>query len=435
MTKTDLIIIGAGPGGYETAIEAAKAGLSVILIEAEHLGGTCLNEGCIPTKSFAHHADLISYNHETPNIALIIKRKNEIVKQLAEGISSLIRTPGISLIKGNAYLKDEHCVRVGNDEFQANNIILATGSTPKFLPIEGAHSAGVITSTDILNIDSIPQRLCIIGGGVVGLEFASIFKKFGSEVTVVEFCKEILSNFDKDVAKRLRLSLKKKGINILTDSGVKHIETNENKITKVTYESKGREYDINADVVLMAVGRTPRMDVLKDCTLDITTNKRGIEVDQNMQTSVPHIYAIGDVNGICQLAHVASYQGRRALNHILGRTDAIRFDIIPSAVFTTPQIASVGVREEDIKVSKPKIYKAFYGSNGRGLTMNAEEGFIKIICDNDDRILGVHIMGEQASELIHEATILMNFGATIKQLRDIIHAHPTLSELYKAAIR
>lgn len=435
MTKTDLIIIGAGPGGYETAIEAAKAGLSVILIEAEHLGGTCLNEGCIPTKSFAHHADLISYNHETPNIALIIKRKNEIVKQLAEGISSLIKTPGISLIKGNAYLKDKHCVRVGNDEFQANNIILATGSTPKFLPIEGAHSAGVITSTDILNIDSIPQRLCIIGGGVVGLEFASIFKKFGSEVTVVEFCKEILPNFDKDLAKRLRLSLKKKGINILTDSGVKHIETNENKITKVTYESKGREYDINADVVLMAVGRTPRMDVLKDCTLDIATNKRGIEVDQNMQTSVPHIYAIGDVNGICQLAHVASYQGRRALNHILGRTDAIRFDIIPSAVFTTPQIASVGVREEDTKVSKPKIYKAFYGSNGRGLTMNAEEGFIKIICDNDDRILGVHIMGEQASELIHEATILMNFGATIKQLRDFIHAHPTLSELYKAAIR
>lgn len=434
MQKSDLIIIGAGPGGYETAIEAAHTGLSVTLIEAKHLGGTCLNEGCIPTKCLAHSAELMEMT-EQRNVSLleVIERKNAVVKKLVDGIVSLMKTPEITLVEGVASLINEHEVRVGGDSYEANNIIIATGATSKFLQIEGAHSSGVITSTEMLNLPSVPQRLCIIGGGVIGLEFASIFNAFGSTVTVIEFCKEILPNLDKDICKRLRLSLKKKGVTILTDSGVKRIETKENNTSCVYYESNGEEIFVEADVVLMAVGRNPRIDIVENNILGINYSKRGIEVNENMQTSVPNIYAIGDVNGKCQLAHAATYQGRRALNHICGKTDAIRFDLIPSAVFTSPQIASVGIREEDIISFKPKVYKAFYRANGRALTMDAEEGLLKVICDDNDHILGVHILGEQASEIIHEATALMNLGATVAQLKDIIHAHPTLSELYRTA--
>ena len=407
MTTSDLIIIGAGPGGYETAVEAAKAGLTVTLIEAKHLGGTCLNEGCIPTKCLAHSAEHLREEKDTLDLTKVVEHKNKIVKQLVDGIAMLMKTPGISLVEGEARFVDAHTIRVGNEEYQAKDLIIATGSVSKFLPIEGAHSAGVVTSTEILNLTTAPSRLCIIGGGVIGLEFASIFNQFGSEVTVVEFCKEVLPNLDKDMAKRLRLSLKKKGINILTDSGVKRIEHLENDASKVVYENKGKE--------------------------GITYGKRGIEVDENMQTSVPHIYAIGDVNGLCQLAHAATFQGRRALNHILGRKDNIRFDLIPSAVFTSPQLASVGLREEDVTEHKPLVYKSFYRANGRALSMDADEGFLKIVCNEEGRVLGVHIMGEQASELIHEATVLMNLGGTISQLGDGFHARPTLSEMYRAA--
>lgn len=434
MTTSDLIIIGAGPGGYETAVEAAKAGLTVTLIEAKHLGGTCLNEGCIPTKCLAHSAEHLREEKDTLDLTKVVEHKNKIVKQLVDGIAMLMKTPGISLVEGEARFVDAHTIRVGNEEYQAKDLIIATGSVSKFLPIEGAHSAGVVTSTEILNLTTAPSRLCIIGGGVIGLEFASIFNQFGSEVTVVEFCKEVLPNLDKDMAKRLRLSLKKKGINILTDSGVKRIEHLENDVSKVVYENKGKEGIVEADVVLMAVGRTARTEIVEDNTIGITYGKRGIEVDENMQTSVPHIYAIGDVNGLCQLAHAATFQGRRALNHILGRKDNIRFDLIPSAVFTSPQLASVGLREEDVTEHKPLVYKSFYRANGRALSMDADEGFLKIVCNEEGRVLGVHIMGEQASELIHEATVLMNLGGTISQLGDIIHAHPTLSEMYRATV-
>ena len=434
MTTSDLIIIGAGPGGYETAVEAAKAGLTVTLIEAKHLGGTCLNEGCIPTKCLAHSAENLDEKKSIPDLTEIVEHKNKVVRQLVDGIATLMKTPGITLVEGEARLVDTHTVRVGNEDHQAKDIIIATGSMSKFLPIEGAHSAGVITSTEILNLTTAPQRLCIIGGGVIGLEFASIFNQFGSEVTVVEYCKEVLPNSDKDMAKRLRLSLKKKGINILTDSGVKRIEHFENNTSNVVYKNKGKEGIVEADVVLMAVGRTARTEIVEGNTIGIIYDKHGIKVDTNMQTSVPHIYAIGDVNGLCQLAHAATFQGRRALNHILGHKDNIRFDLIPSAVFTSPQLASVGLREEDVTTHKPQVFKSFYRANGRALTMNADEGFLKIVCNEQGRVLGVHIMGEQASELIHEATLLMNYGGTLAQLGDIIHAHPTLSEMYRAVV-
>lgn len=434
MTTSDLIIIGAGPGGYETAVEAAKARLTVTLIEAKHLGGTCLNEGCIPTKCLAHSAENLDEKKSIPDLTEIVEHKNKVVRQLVDGIATLMKTPGITLVEGEARLVDPHTVRVGNEDHQAKDIIIATGSMSKFLPIEGAHSAGVITSTEILNLTTAPQRLCIIGGGVIGLEFASIFNQFGSEVTVVEYCKEVLPNSDKDMAKRLRLSLKKKGINILTDSGVKRIEHFENNTSNVVYENKGKEGIVEADVVLMAVGRTARTEIVEGNTIGITYDKHGIKVDENMQTSVPHIYAIGDVNGLCQLAHAATFQGRRALNHILGHKDNIRFDLIPSAVFTSPQLASVGLREEDVTTHKPQVFKSFYRANGRALTMNANEGFLKIVCNEQGHVLGVHIMGEQASELIHEATLLMNYGGTLAQLGDIIHAHPTLSEMYRAVV-
>ena len=445
MIKTNLIIIGAGPGGYETAHYAAQHGLSVALIEKSHFGGTCLNAGCIPTKCLAHAAELLqaargaaSFGVETGpvglNLPAVIDHKNAVVEQLRAGIDTLMKAPGISCFEGEAQLVDENHVSVGDETLEADNIILATGSSTKFLPIEGAHLPGVVTSTEMLNLTAVPKRLCVIGGGVIGLEFASIFNAFGSEVTVIEFCKEVLPNLDRDVAKRLRLSLKKQGVNILTDSGVKAVRSVGDGAYAVDYESRSELKSVEADLVLMAVGRTPNMEIAEKSALPIVTTRRGIMVNSYMQTSVPSVYAIGDVNGLCQLAHAASFQGRRAVNHILGLTDRIDLNLIPSAVFTSPQMASVGLREEDAADEKPLVLKAFYRANGRALTMGADEGFMKIVTQNGGKILGVHILGEQASELIHEATAVIAAGGTVDQLRSVVHAHPTLSELYVSAI-
>lgn len=439
---TDLIIIGGGPGGYETAIAAAKKGIKTVIIESDEIGGTCLNRGCIPTKCFCRNADIlrdinsansfgIDVNEFFFDINKVVERKNKVVEQLRSGIDALLSNPDITRIKGHAAFKDRHTIVVGDEEYSAGNIIIATGSTTKFLPIPGAHSENVVTSTELLNIGSVPESLCIIGGGVIGMEFASIFGAFGSRVTVLEYCKEILPNFDSDIAKRLRLSLKSQGISIINNAEVCSIEGK-----FVSFNLKGEKQMTNADLILMAVGRAANVTSLNLDETGIEYDSKGIKTDNDFMTNIEGVYAVGDINGRCQLAHAATFQGKHVINKICNETDNIRFDIMPSAVFTCPEVASVGVSNDYCKSAgiAAKTYKAFYRANGKALAMDESEGIVKIIAGDDDRIIGAHILGEHASDMIHEIAAMMNRDCKVSDLADMIHAHPTLSEIILSAV-
>ena len=437
--KYDILIIGAGPGGYEMAAEAAHRGLNVAIVERGELGGTCLNRGCIPTKALCRNAKVLNLLHDAEafgvsisgmevDYAKAVERKDAVVTQLRDGIGMLLNNPQITVMQGEAKLIDAHTVSVGGENVEAQNIVIATGSAPKALPIEGAEFA--MTSDDILAMTTLPKSLCVIGGGVIGMEFAGIFSSFGVEVSVVEFCKEILPPFDKDVAKRLRTVMGKRGVDIKVGAGVKSIAKSENGYT-VTYEAKGKEQAIECKAVLMAVGRKPVIPEGVEA-LGIEVSRRGIEVNDNMQTAVPSIYAIGDVNGRCMLAHVATAHGMCALSAIEGKPCAIKLNIVPSAVFTTPEMSMVGLTEEQCKAQEldVTVKKGMFRSNGKALAMGETEGLVKIIVDNATRqILGCHICGPHAADLIQEVVMAMNAEATIDTLVSSIHGHPTLSEV------
>ncbi|MBO7547481.1 MAG: FAD-dependent oxidoreductase [Bacteroidales bacterium] len=418
-----ILIIGAGPGGYETAAEAAKRGFEVTLVTEGPFGGTCLNEGCIPTKTLVHCEG---------TLAEAQARKAEVVAQLRAGVASLLSNKLITVVQGHAAFKDAKTVVVDGNEYTADKFIIATGSVPAVLPVPGADRPFVLDSTGILALEEVPARLCVIGGGVIGLEFASIFRKFGAEVTVVEYAKEVLPNFDSDLAKRLRLALKARGIAVETGACVNEIGDG-----FVRYEKKGETVDVPCDKVLMAVGRRPRVDDLGLEAAGVAYSRRGIAVDDNMLTNVPDIYAIGDVNARLMLAHVATFQGRRALNHIQGLPDKIRFDLVPGAVFTVPEAASVGLSEDAAKERgiAVKCLKSFYRANGKAVSMGETEGYCKWVTDAESgKILGCHLLGAHSSDLVHEATVLLNFGASVDDLKNIIHAHPTLSEVLESAV-
>lgn len=447
MQQFDILIIGAGPGGYETAIEAAKAGRRVALVDSHKLGGTCLNVGCIPTKCLCHTADLLRdarnqssagvENMAEPvlNLSQAVARKNDVVAQLIAGIAMQLKKVGVSYLQGHARFLSANEVAVESEGtetvIQATDIIIATGSESAILPIEGVQHPKVLTSTEMLDLEEVPERLCIIGGGVIGMEFASIFNTFGSRVTVVEFCKEILPPFDKDIAKRLRLSLKKSGIEFLTGSQVTAIRDNGANL-EVAYLAGENTGAVEADFVLMAVGRRAKLESLNLDDIGVTYTRKGILVDENFQTNIPHVYAIGDITGLMQLAHAATFHGKTALAHILQADYPIRHEFCPAVVFTHPEIAMIGKTEEQLKSEgiAYNVRKVQYGAVGRALTMAETEGLMKVYTAEDGQILGVHIMGSRASELIHEAAVVMNANLTIDYLKHVIHAHPTLSELF-----
>lgn len=427
MTTTDLIIIGSGPGGYRAADYAAKNGLQVLVFEEQEVGGTCLNSGCIPTKCLAHDAS----KETTPAFELVMERKQQTIQQLREGVQTLLSQPNITLVRGKAVFKDSHTVVANGEEYQAKHIIIATGSHAKMPPIEGlvyqqGGESNVVTSTELLNIDHVPEKLCIVGAGVIGMEFASAFASFGSKVTVVEFMKECLPTLDSDIAKRLRKCMEKKGIEFYLQAGVKSIHEG-----KVTFERKGKELTVEADTILIATGRAANMDSLNLDAMGIAYDKKGILVDDNMETSINGIYAIGDTNARQMLAHAATFQGFRAVNHILGKSDNIRFDIMPAAVFTHPEAASVGKTEDACKAEELNytVRKGYYRANGRALSMEEPEGMAKLIVDEQNKIIGCHIYGAHAAELVQEISALMNMDITIDRLKDIIHTHPTLGEI------
>jgi len=451
-----LTIIGAGPGGYETAVRASRLGMEVTIVSDGPVGGTCLNEGCIPTKSFCRNAEILEDLSDASAFGIdgldysfdfhkVVERKNAVVSQLRSGVEFLLKGKNITLKYGKASFKDGHTVMVNGEEIASDRIIIATGSYPASLPIPGSDMEGVMTSTEILDIESVPKRLCIIGAGVIGLEFASVFRTFGSEVTVLEFCKDILPRFDVDMSKRLKQCLLKKGIRIETSASVQGISKDDEGLMKVGYVKNGQNAEVLADKVLMAVGRRANVGSLNLSDAGIGFTAKGIAVNADMQTNVPNIYAIGDVNGGVMLAHVATFQGYRALNHISGVKDNIDFSIVPAAVFTNPEVAVVGRTEEDCKEEGIdfKCLKSSFRANGKAISMDSPEGFCKVLIAGDSvrdpfrpgQILGCHMFGAHSSDIIQEVCALMNQGASADDFRNIIHAHPTLGEVLQSAVQ
>lgn len=379
----------------------------------------------------------VSASH--PDIHQVMNRKNEIVSTLSQGVKTLINIPGLNLVRGKAYFVDKHVVGIENttEQYTAENIIIATGSITRILQIQGIDLPGVLTSTSILNIDYIPQSLCVIGGGVIGLEFASIFSALGSHVTVIEFCKEILPNLDSEIAKRLRMTLKQRGINVITQAGVTSLSQEEGGLS-VSYECKGKTLQCLAQNVLCAIGRQANVKALNLSDIGIEYNEKGITVDEHLQTNVKGVFAIGDINGKCQLAHAAVAQGTVVLDYLLNQKTAVRLDLMPSVVFTIPEVASIGMSEDLCKKNNLSynIHKSFYRANGKALAMNATDGIVKIISDSaTGKILGCHMYGAHASDIIQEIVSLMYFSGTINDLRSIIHSHPTLSETILEAVK
>ncbi len=440
--SADLIIIGSGPGGYRTAEYAAKNGLRVIIIEASHVGGTCLNSGCIPTKTLCRNAEVLELMRRGETFGLsglacqidftrMMNRKNEVVATLRQGVETLMSAPGIQLVRGRGRLTSATTVAVGDEEYSAKHIIIATGSQPKMLPIPGADKPIVMTSAGLLDIDHIPARLCIIGAGVIGMEFATIFNSLGSEVTVVEYLRECLPALDSDVAKRLRQTISRKGVNFIMQSGVCEVTD-----AGIVYERKGKRDSVEADVVLMATGRTPAIDDLGLDAVGVKYGKGGIETDDHLRTSIENIYAIGDVNGRTMLAHAATFQGLHVVNQLIGREDTIALDLIPAAIFTLPEAGGVGKTEDQCKAAgiAYSCRKGYYRANGKALAMDETEGLVKILSGSDDRIIGCHIFGAHAADMVQEISSLMAMGVTTAQLCDIVHIHPTLSEILQETV-
>lgn len=448
MIHSDIIIIGSGPGGYRAAHHAALHGLSVVIIEKAEAGGTCLNRGCIPTKTLCRNAEIVDTLRHADTFGLVgegyaldfgrvMERKQEVVSQLRSGVETLMQTPGVTLVRGAASFADAHTVVVGDEQYTTDNIIIATGSDSKCPPIEGTTLPGVVTSTELLDVDHLPKRLCIIGAGVIGMEFASVFSSFGSNVMVIEFLKECLPVLDSDIAKRLRQTIGKRGVEFYMQSAVKSITQTDaedgNKQLTVNFEKKGKPVSVDADMVLIATGRKPCTEGLALEQAGIEYSPKGIVVDDDFQTNVSGVYAIGDVNGRCLLAHAATFQGLHVVNRILNRPDDIRFDVMPSAIFTNPEAASVGLSEDQLKAEQ-RLYecrKGFYRSNGKALAMNETDGMIKLLVDTADnqRIVGCHAFGAHSADMVQEIAALMNSGTTLQQLANIIHIHPTLSEI------
>lgn len=441
----DVTVIGGGPGGYSAAIRAGQHGLKTALIEKERLGGTCLNWGCIPTKSLHYVASVyksmldsslgIQFENHRLNYEQTSKRNREIVEHLTKGIEYLLKKNGVTVIEGRAALKDPQTVIVNDvDEIQSKNIIVATGSSVFIPAIPGTEFPGVWSSRELLAQTTLPSSLVIIGGGVIGIEFASILSAFGVDTAVIEMEKQILPHMDCDLAGHLEAQLKKQGIKIKTGARVKEISYRGDKL-EVIYELHGKSESVQATNVLLAVGRHPCFDNLGLEAADINFSKNGIQVNESMQTSSPTIYAIGDVVGGKMLAHKAFHDAAVAVENILGRNKTASYTVVPDCVFSLPEVASVGMSEQDLK-ERGMQYKVSvfpFAANGKAITCGETEGFVKVIT-LDSQIVGTHIIGGHAAEMIHEAALAVFAEFKAEELADLIHAHPTMSEGFHEAV-
>ena len=454
----DLAIIGGGPGGYVAAGRAGAAGLSVILFEKSNLGGVCLNEGCIPTKTllysakvleYAQHADRYGVNVEAPAVdfGAVLKRKEKVVRKLVAGVKAQMKAAGVEVVAAEAEIRgrsgDGFAVVADGQEYSARNLLICTGSEAVVPPIPGLREGlggAVVTSREILSLAEQPAELVVIGGGVIGMEFASFFNSIGTKVTVVEMLPKILGPMDDEISAMLQAQYAKKGVDFQLGCKVTAVEGD-----TVVYETpEGETCRVRGDKILVCVGRRARLQGygLESLGVEYALNPAGrpygIRVDDRMRTNVPGVYAAGDVTGFSMLAHTASREGEVAVNDILGVSDSMRYDAIPGVVYTNPEVAGVGVTEAEavqkgLDVSVLKLPMAFSGrfvaENERG------EGVCKVIVDNATRtVLGVHMLGNPCSELIHGACLAIEHKLTVKQLQETVFPHPTVSEILRETV-
>ena len=423
MAKYDIGIIGSGPAGYVAGIRAGQLGLKTCIFEEDRIGGVCLNWGCIPTKALSASA-IALYNIERASefginikgfdldFSKVYERKDAIVKKLSSGVEMLLKARKLEIIKEKAEIKDATRIKAGDLEIEAKNILIAAGSIPFELPSMAFNHTDILSSTDVLELKTIPKSLIIVGGGVIGCEFASIFRSFGSEITIIEAMPQLLPNEDEEIARKIELIFKKRGMKVLTNTKIEKID-------------KG-------DKALIAVGRSPNSKGLGLENTGIECNKGWIKVDESFRTNIKNIYAAGDIKGGMLLAHVASKEGISAIEGICGNKYPVDYNVVPSCIFTNPEIASVGLNEKTAKNKGMdiKARKFLFGAIGKSHVLGETDGFIKLVVDNkNDKILGCQIIGPHATELIAEISVCVQFGITSEKLASVIHAHPTLSEI------
>jgi dihydrolipoamide dehydrogenase len=441
MKTYDLIILGAGPGGYVAAERAGDAGMKVLLIEKEALGGVCLNWGCIPTKALlasgkayygALHSDEFGVEIEQAvfNLDRAMARKTQVQDQLRNGVAGLMKRSKVEVIDGEGKLVGNRTVEVDGERYQGANLLLCTGSSPARPPIPGLDKPHVLDSTGILQIEALPKQLAIIGGGVIGLEFACFFAMVGVPVTVIEMLDEVCPGLDRDVAKTLRKELESKGVTFALSSKVERVEDG----AVVFSDKKGEETSVEADTVLVAIGRKPNTTGMGFEEAGLAMEKGAIVIDEHCRTNLPGVYAAGDVTGKVLLAHAASRQGEVAVNHMTSKPDHMRYHAIPGVIYTSPEVAVVGLTEEQAKAQgiPYKLAKAPMAASGRFLAEFSGKGLAKVLVHAETRVLlGVHLVGGTCSEMIHGFTSMIESEARVEEIEETVFPHPTVSELVR----
>ena len=440
----DILFIGGGPAGYAGAIRAKQRGLDVAIIEKDRLGGTCLNRGCIPTKTLFKNAEVIrdfkrAADYGLPqtefslNYSQVKKRKDEITEQLVSGVEQLMKGHKIETHIGTARFKDEHTVIVNDQEIQAKTIVIATGSAPSLPDVPGIDLPGVITSDDLLEIEQLPERMAVCGTGVIGLEFASIFNEFGVEVHVIGSV--LLRREDSDVQKRLQAFMRRQGVKFHLGARFSRIEQHDDGLHVFFPTRKGEDFVV-VDTVLVASGRRTVFEELELDNAGVNYDAKGIKVNDKLQTNIEHIYACGDVLGRVQLAHLATAEALSIVDSLTGNPYTIDYDCVPSCTFVHPELASVGFTEDRLKEAGTpyKVSRFNFIANGKALSMDQTDGFVKVLADENNKLLGVHILGPGASDLIAEGTLALQNGLTVENVMHTIHAHPTLAEAFFEAV-
>jgi dihydrolipoamide dehydrogenase len=454
LEKRDLIVIGGGPGGYVGALRAAQLHMKVTVIEEDRIGGTCMNYGCIPTKYLLSQTKAWSELKHSPRIegwgeqvrlnwASVQKEKRAVVDRLVRGTEFLLERNGVEVLKGRGELTFERGVRLrgpaGETTLEAERIILAAGSSPASLPILKPDGKRIVTHLEALDFETIPRSLVVVGAGAVGLELGSIFSRVGTEVTVLEILPAILPGTDRQMASRLERALKKQGLNIFTESRIEEVTPTESAVSlKGTSLKTGKPFAFEAEKILLAAGRRPNSGFLRDGFSQLLDGGGFVRVNARLETSVPGIYAVGDLIGGKLLAHKASHEGTAAAENAAGAAHEMDYGALPMAVFTEPELASVGLTEEEAKAAGIQVQVGLFSlqANGRALTLESPEGMVKIMANQNDKVIGAHILAPFASEMIPELTLAVRKGMTIQDISRTIHIHPTISEaVFEAALK
>lgn len=446
MVRADVAIIGAGPGGYIAALRASQLGAKVVCVERRWVGGVCLNEGCVPTKALLRSAEVFALVKGASSLGVLVgesrfdwtkaqERKERVVKQQVAGVTKLLDRAGVEVIEGEATFVRANTLRVGLREGEesvvADNIIIATGSRPLQVPIPGLDGPGVIDSSAALGLEALPESICVIGGGAIGLEFASLFNALGVSVTVVEMLPRLAPLMDAAIGEGLAWSLTNRGVEILTSTRVTRVEPNNSGCLVSTGGPQG-ERRVESQKVLSAIGRAPNVEGLGLEVLGLKPTSSGIQVDDGMRTAAPHVYAIGDVaEKGPMLAHVASRQGVVAAENALGHPALMDYTAVPSCIFSLPEAAGVGLTEEQAREQGYDVEVGVFAlaNNSKALAMGDSEGFAKVVAEAEyGAILGVHVVGPHASDLVLEGTLALVLESTLDEIESTIHPHPTLGE-------